>query len=67
MYDSKKCDNKRSPEELVETLRNWEDMFYSESETQLIMKEAADLIESLQFNLNEVKATMWKPDCGSTK
>jgi hypothetical protein len=67
MYDSEKGDNKMSPEELVETLRNWEDMFYSESETQLIMKEAADLIESLQFNLNEVKATMWRSDCGSTK
>ena len=67
MYDSKKYGNKMSPEELVEALRNWEDMFYSESETQLIMREAADLIESLRFNLNEVKATMWKPDCGSTK
>jgi hypothetical protein len=67
MYDSKKCDNKMSPEELVETLRNWEDMFYSESETQLIMREAADLIENLRFNLTEAKATGWKPDCGSTK
>ena len=34
-----------SAEEVVESLRNWEDKFYSESETQLLMRVAADLIE----------------------
>ena len=47
-----------STEELVETLRNWEEMFYSESETQSIMREAANLIENLQFNLNEALAAI---------
>ena len=36
-----------NPYELIETLRNWEDMFFSESETKLIMNQAADMIERL--------------------
>ena len=47
-----------STEELVETLRNWEDMFYSESETKSVMAEAANMIENLQFNLNEARAAL---------
>lgn len=42
--DNKEIDN---PYELIETLRNWEDMFFSESETKLVMNQAADLIEKL--------------------
>ena len=36
-----------SAEEIVEALRQWEDAWYSESETKDIMNQAADLIEKL--------------------
>ena len=34
-----------SVQELVEALRNWEDILYSESETKWLMNKAADIIE----------------------
>ena len=34
-----------TPEAIIEELRNWEDKFYSESETKLLMEKAAQLIE----------------------
>lgn len=34
-----------TPEAVIEELRNWEDKFYSESETKLLMEKAAGLIE----------------------
>jgi len=37
-----------SIEEVIEDLRNWEDMFYSESETKLLMNKAADYLEKLK-------------------
>ena len=37
-----------SDEEIIESLRTWQDDFYSESETKWLMDKAADLIESLQ-------------------
>ena len=36
-----------SIEEVIEALRQWEEMFYSESETQWLMKQAADYLEKL--------------------
>ena len=35
-------------EEIIESLRTWQDDFYSESETKWLMDKAADLIESLK-------------------
>ena len=34
-----------SVEEIVEALRNWDDILYSESETKWLMNQAADVIE----------------------
>lgn len=31
--------------EIIESLRQWEDMFYSESETKWLMSQAADRLE----------------------
>lgn len=36
-----------SIEEVIEALRQWEDMFYSESETKNLMNKAADYLEKL--------------------
>lgn len=36
-----------SIEEVIEDLRNWEQMFYSESETKWLMEKAADYLERL--------------------
>lgn len=36
-----------SIEEVIEALRQWEDQFYSESETQWLMNQAADYLEKL--------------------
>lgn len=49
-----------TPEELIETLRTWEDMFYSESETKLIMNQAANLIESLMADTDETLDVLGK-------
>ena len=34
-----------SDAEIIESLRQWEDMFYSESETKWLMSQAADRLE----------------------
>ena len=34
-----------SVDEIIESLRTWEDRMYSESETKWLMNKAADLIE----------------------
>lgn len=34
-------------EEIIESLRQWEDRLYSESETQFLMNKAADYLEQL--------------------
>ena len=35
-------------EEIIEDLRNWEPMFWSDSETKLLMNKAADYLEKLK-------------------
>jgi UDP:flavonoid glycosyltransferase YjiC (YdhE family) len=37
--------DKWSIEEIIESLRQWEDRLYSESETQFLMNKAADYLE----------------------
>lgn len=37
-------------DEIIESLRTWEDRMYSESETKWLMNKAADLIERNQKN-----------------
>lgn len=38
-------------EEVIEELRNWDSMFYSNSETKWLMNKAAELLE--QFSSQE--------------
>lgn len=33
--------------EIIEALRNWDNLFYSESETKWLMNKAADIIEAV--------------------
>lgn len=39
-----------SIDEIIESLRTWEDRMYSESETKWLMNKAADLIERIKKN-----------------
>lgn len=39
-----------SIQEIVETLRQWDEMFYSESETKWVMNKAADMLERMAQN-----------------
>ena len=39
-----------SVDEIIESLRTWEDRMYSESETKWLMNKAADLIEMIKKN-----------------
>lgn len=41
-----------SIEEIIEELRNWEPMFYSESETKWLMNKAADYLVKLKEAAN---------------
>ena len=42
-----------SIEEVIEALRQWEDMFYSESETKLLMGKAAELLAEQKKEIEE--------------
>jgi len=42
-----------SIEEVIEALRQWEDMFYSESETKNLMNKAADYLEKQRSEIEE--------------
>lgn len=44
---------KWSIEEIIEELRNWESMFWSESETKWLMNKAADYLEKLKGDTND--------------
>lgn len=37
-------------QEIVETLRQWDEMFYSESETKWVMNKAPDMLERMAQN-----------------
>ena len=39
--------------EVIEELRQWEERFYSESETQSLMNEAADYLKKQQKEIEE--------------
>lgn len=48
-----KVEKEYSIEEIIEDLRNWESMFFSESETKWLMNKAADYLEELKEEKND--------------